>query len=169
MQDALPAGDCFFETFVTGTGPLSPPDAVFQAQVHEAFRNVDLDINRIVNKGASSSSPLLSEYPYTIFCFAQDDWKIQDGETVLEGKAKVQTRPCQADASAYLPNYLSPSGDTQLDLHCLRMHEMCTCELVWPGPNKVNLTDAQQLQSAIGVLYTLDEAGLKPLDVDYQA
>ncbi|CAJ1402439.1 unnamed protein product [Effrenium voratum] len=117
MQDALPAGDCFFETFVTGTGPLSPPDAVFQAQVHEAFRNVDLDINRIVNKGASSSSPLLSEYPYTIFCFAQDDWKIQ------------------ADASAYLPNYLSPSG-----------------------PNKVNLTDAQQLQSAIGVLYTLDEA-----------
>lgn len=59
-------------------GLVSAPP--FISQVHEAFRDVSININRIPSKNAVSA-PLQHETGYAVLCFAEDDWPIQ----VVEG------------------------------------------------------------------------------------
>ena len=59
-------------------GLVSAP--LFISQVHEAFRDVSININRIPSKNAVSA-PLQHETGYAVLCFAEDDWPIQ----VVEG------------------------------------------------------------------------------------
>jgi hypothetical protein len=65
---------CYFETFIKGSATDS---TVFRSDVHTQFRNVEIEVNRIWESDASGSKVLEHEYPYKIFCFAEDDWKIQ--------------------------------------------------------------------------------------------
>lgn len=74
FQQESSSDDCFYETFVKASA--SSPSAIFSAYVNEAFQHVAIDINKIVSKAGTSSS-LESQYPYRVFCFAEDDWNIQ--------------------------------------------------------------------------------------------
>ena len=73
QQDAS-SSDCFYETFIKASA--SSPPAIFSAYVNEAFQIVALDMDKAVSKSGTSTA-LDSQYPYTIFCFAEDDWLIQ--------------------------------------------------------------------------------------------
>ena len=73
QQDAS-SSDCFYETFIKASA--SSPPAIFSAYVNEAFQIVALDIDKTVSKSGTSTA-LDSQYPYAIFCFAEDDWLIQ--------------------------------------------------------------------------------------------
>ena len=75
FQDSDPLAECFFETFVKASA--APADAVFSVLAPEAYRNVDININRVVSKDSTSSSSLTSQHQYAVVCFAEDDWKIQ--------------------------------------------------------------------------------------------
>ena len=74
FQQDSSSNDCFYETFVKASS--SSPAAIFSAYVHQAFQHVAIDIDKIVSKTGTSTS-LESQYPYGIFCFAEDDWVIQ--------------------------------------------------------------------------------------------
>ncbi|CAE8613427.1 unnamed protein product, partial [Polarella glacialis] len=58
--------------------------ASFMEYVHTAFRNVDVEVNMLDNDDGLAATSLLSETPYNIFCFAQDDWQIEADNSALQ-------------------------------------------------------------------------------------
>ena len=63
----------YFETFIKG----SPSDGTqFQAYVPQAYRNVQVSMNALSQKGGGSQ-PLETQTPYDVLCFAEDDWVSQ--------------------------------------------------------------------------------------------
>ena len=55
-------------------GNLSGP--IFTVDVHTAFRDVDIDINKIAGRTGGEAN-LISETAYNVVCFAEDDWQTQ--------------------------------------------------------------------------------------------
>jgi len=51
--------------------------ATFRQFVHQAFSNVDVEVTKLENRAGSSATALSQETPYNVYCFAQDDWKIE--------------------------------------------------------------------------------------------
>lgn len=57
------------------TGALSP--VTFQQYVHQAYSNVDVEVDRLPRDDLSAATSLVRESFYNIFCFAMDDWDFQ--------------------------------------------------------------------------------------------
>lgn len=56
--------------------------ATFRMYVHQAYINVDVEVDKIETLGGTSASALVQETPYNIFCFADDDWFIQASQAL---------------------------------------------------------------------------------------
>merc|ERR1719174_1775146 len=67
--------DCV-KGFAFGAG-----STIFKVYVPEAYRNVDLEMNRAANSAFSDSLPLLVETDYKYMCYAEDDWESQAPDT----------------------------------------------------------------------------------------
>ena len=45
--------------------------------------DVEVDVNMILQKDMLAESPLQQETVYQVFCYAEDDWKIQAGNLLI--------------------------------------------------------------------------------------
>ena len=62
VQDGNSAAACYFEDFVKGKLALN---TVFRADAHEAFVDVDIEVNRIWAQDGASAAALLAETQYS--------------------------------------------------------------------------------------------------------
>merc|ERR1719271_1892509 len=74
LQDSSTSAYCYYETYIKGS---TSQNTVFRADVHEAYRDVDIEVNAIWERDTYGSSTLIREHPYKVFCFAEDDFKLQ--------------------------------------------------------------------------------------------
>merc|ERR1719506_1288660 len=74
LQHYVASDSCYFETYIKGR---ALDGTVFRADVHQAYRDVDIEVNRIWEKDMVGSAALAHQTPYHIFCFAEDDWRIE--------------------------------------------------------------------------------------------
>ncbi|CAE8696863.1 unnamed protein product, partial [Polarella glacialis] len=51
--------------------------ATFMQYVHNAYTNVDVEVNMLESQAGTAAASLQKETPYNLFCFAQDDWDIE--------------------------------------------------------------------------------------------
>merc|ERR1719253_2098541 len=90
VQDSTPntlTDPCYYENFIKGG---ASDGTVFRAEAHEAYRDYAVEITKIWQNDFTGSDPLTHEHPYKVFCFAEDDWKIE------------------AEAASNSPNYNAP-------------------------------------------------------------
>ncbi|CAK8994475.1 unnamed protein product [Durusdinium trenchii] len=141
VQDLSPDSPCFFEDFVKGQN-----DTQFRMEVHEAFRDVSIDINRIPTRNATSSTPLQHETAYTFFCFAEDDW------------------PTQVAAASNSVNLQAPTSPNKVDLAAARILQLAignltTLDEAPPSFTSLTAVDPTATNDRIVVTFTLNEAG----------
>jgi hypothetical protein len=79
-SDVTGAGLTYFEDCIKG-GTVGAGTAIFREYVPEAYRNVDLEMNRVITQDKTGSTPLTVETDYKYMCFAEDDWSIQAPDT----------------------------------------------------------------------------------------
>eukprot|EP00931_Biecheleriopsis_adriatica_P047271 TRINITY_DN27224_c0_g2_i1.p1 TRINITY_DN27224_c0_g2~~TRINITY_DN27224_c0_g2_i1.p1 ORF type:complete len:3147 (+),score=582.09 TRINITY_DN27224_c0_g2_i1:27-9467(+) len=71
-----PGDPCHFETWTKGeTRGLG--STTFMAEVHVPYQDYDIDLTAIENRATAAGDALTKEYYYNIYCFAEDDWKIE--------------------------------------------------------------------------------------------
>ena len=88
-DEVLGTSPCYFETYIKGG---TSDSTVFRSDVHVAYQDVKISVNRIWEKDRSGAAALTHETAYHIFCFAEDDWKIE------------------AEAVPNSPNFAAPAG-----------------------------------------------------------
>ena len=143
FQDGDPATACYFERFIKGAS-LSGPGPVNRAEVHEAFRDVDILVSDIWLKDESNNGPLgPGEAEYKIFCFAEDDWAIE------------------AEAAANSPNYATPSSPNRVDLAaCAAIKDAIGATTTLDTtPPEITIGGTSVAEAAITVTLSLNEVG----------
>jgi hypothetical protein len=131
---------CYFERFIKGDATYG---TVFRAEVHEAYRDYEINVNKIWAKNELSSAALVEKFDYKIFCFAEDDWVIQ------------------AESAPHSSNYIAPTVPmktlfTEVDNF---MNAIGTMETLDMTPPSITITGDSTTETFIAVTFTLNEAG----------
>jgi len=134
---------CYFETFIQGS---SGDSTVFTAPVHTAFRDVDINIDKIWEKDMSGSAALEHEHTYNIFCYAEDDWDIQ---------ATAATNSISYSAPVD-PNK-SPWADVSAFMGTIGVQT--TLDETPPSFTTLEVADPTAANNKIVVTFSLNEAG----------
>jgi Zn finger protein HypA/HybF involved in hydrogenase expression len=140
-------GACYFETFIKGKFTASSLEASFRADVHTAYVDYDIEVNRLFGKDEVSSEPLLAETGYKIFCFAEDDWKIEADAAIL-GYGRS-------------PNYVAPTSPNMVDLPAVTTMQqaigtMTTLDIT---PPTITIASDTTTETQVTISLTLNEAG----------
>ncbi|CAE8720003.1 unnamed protein product [Polarella glacialis] len=145
IQDATSAsGTCYHETFIKGSAAHS---TVFRSDVNEAYRDVKIEVNRILQKDEAGSAPLEHETGYNIFCFAEDDWLIE------------------AQAASYNSvSFVAPSSPMKTTLASVQSFQgaiglQTTLDDTPPSFTKLEIQDPSASNNAIVVTFALNEPG----------
>ncbi|CAE8610726.1 unnamed protein product [Polarella glacialis] len=150
IQDGDPTiANCPYEVYVKGATALSPADAVFRQDVHEGFKDYDVEINRILSKDSTASNVLTHQHPYRIFCFAEDDWVLQAEAVLLASRS-----PSYAAPSA--PNHAALAAGTAL---MTAIGTLTTLDEAAPEFTALAVVDPTAANDRIVVTFTLNEAG----------
>merc|ERR1719183_912690 len=56
----------------------------FREYVHTPYFNVDVEVDKVDKDDNSAATLLTKETEYNIFCFAEDDWKIESQHSVKQ-------------------------------------------------------------------------------------
>ena len=115
--------------------------------MHVAFRDYDIEVNRIIQKDTLSSTALFHENRYKIFCFAEDDWKIQADS-----------------ASSKSISFASPTGPNKVTLsHVTAVKDVVgvqtTLDDTPPCFTHLSIEEPTAANNKIVVTFTLNEAG----------
>ena len=148
VQDSNTADNaCYFENYVKGkTAASGFSDTIFRADVHVAFQDYDIDINKIPLKTTAERNALTHEYPYKIFCVAEDDWKIE---------ADAATNSLAYSAPS-LPN-LTPLSAAESFKDAIGIQT--TLDETPPSFTELYMEDPTAANDAIVVTFQLNEAG----------
>jgi hypothetical protein len=142
-QPDLSQAYCYFETFTKGS--LSE-QSVFRADIHQVYVDHQIEVNRIVESDTVGSSPLYHETPYKIFCFAEDDWKIE------------------ADSAPDSENYVAPAAPNKSPLSASvhlknEIGQVTTLDDSPPSFTKLAIQDPTAFNTRIIVTFSLNEVG----------
>jgi hypothetical protein len=144
-QPNLMLSTCYFENYIKGSTTYG---TVFRSEVHEAYRNYDIEVNKIYQKSLVSSTTLENEHPYRFFCMAEDDWKI-------EITSAATPSPNFASASQ-APNevlFSSLAGTNTA------IGTITTLDEAKPTFQKLQIQDPTQHNDRIIVTFSLNEVG----------
>jgi len=122
--------------------------ATFREFVHEAYRNVDVEVNRIEVDTGTSADPLIYETPYNIYCFAEDDWQIE-----------AENSGSQSINFNYLNNNVGPPNEVSyatVDNFMTVVGLITTLDLT---PPSITITGVSSDETTITVTLRLDETG----------
>eukprot|EP00913_Durusdinium_trenchii_P000569 g525.t1 len=132
---------------------IKTANTVFFQYVHEPYRNVDVEVDYIDDDAGTASSLLLSESPYNIYCFAEDDWSFQ---TTLS----VDKSPNWLAANVPTPNMTVGNGNEvsfiAVDAFMASVGQVITLDLTPPTINPITLSSDE---TNINVTVSLDETG----------
>jgi len=122
--------------------------ALFREFVHNAYINVDVEVNKLEAQDGMSAVPLVKETPYNIYCFAEDDWKI---EAENAGSKSVNFNYLTNNVGA--ANEIAyATSDTFMD----RIGLVTTLDLT---PPSITITGISSDEASITVTLRLDETG----------
>ncbi|CAE7498925.1 unnamed protein product [Symbiodinium natans] len=143
LQSASSSADCFFEDYIKGN---TTDGTSFSEYVPEAFQDVDVEITRILRKDLTAGSPLLPETMYQVFCFAEDDWKIQ------------------ADSVNSSAEYVSPAGPKATTFATVQtfadsIGTLTTLDEAAPSFIVLQVQDPSDQEGILVVNFALNEAG----------
>ncbi|CAK8989373.1 unnamed protein product [Durusdinium trenchii] len=156
-QPAMPTADPLLDVndldasnYIT---KIKTANTVFFQYVHEPYRNVDVEVDYIDDDAGTASSLLLSESPYNIYCFAEDDWSFQ---TTLS----VDKSPNWLAANVPTPNMTVGNGNEvsfiAVDAFMASVGQVITLDLTPPTINPITLSSDE---TNINVTVSLDETG----------
>jgi len=160
VQDTEPDNSvtpCYYETFVKGSYAHS---TTFRADVHAAYEAYTIAVDRIWLSDRTGSSVLRRETPYKIFCFAEDDWKIEADNATLNSLS-----------------FVSPSGPNMVPFNATealvaQIGTQTTLDDTPPSFTKLEIEDPTAYDTMIIVTFRLNEAGTaycRPLRSDSAA
>eukprot|EP00931_Biecheleriopsis_adriatica_P071269 TRINITY_DN4511_c0_g1_i3.p1 TRINITY_DN4511_c0_g1~~TRINITY_DN4511_c0_g1_i3.p1 ORF type:complete len:2354 (-),score=405.61 TRINITY_DN4511_c0_g1_i3:1928-8902(-) len=143
LQDASGGAYCHYEDYIKGG---ASDNTVFRKDVHQAFQDVDIEINRIWQKDKTGSSALAHQGSYEVFCFAEDDWKIQ------------------ANSASNSAGYVAPAGPVMMSLTSVQgfasgLGTMTTLDEAPPSFTTLQMSDPSASEGSLIVTFTLNEAG----------
>eukprot|EP00928_Gymnodinium_smaydae_P010937 TRINITY_DN14116_c0_g3_i2.p2 TRINITY_DN14116_c0_g3~~TRINITY_DN14116_c0_g3_i2.p2 ORF type:complete len:1544 (+),score=343.05 TRINITY_DN14116_c0_g3_i2:230-4861(+) len=119
--------------------------STFSEYVHTAFVNVDVEVNQLEKRDGTSSTSLAKETPYNIYCFAEDDWKIE--------ATSAASNSINFNIAGNEPNEITYAmADTFLDA----VGVVTTLDLTPPA---ITVTGISSLETSITVTLKLDETG----------
>jgi len=135
---------CYFETYIKGS---TSDQTVFRADVHEAYRDVDIEVNAIWEKDTTGSTALQHEEDYQVFCFAEDDWKLQADNAVSNS-----------------PNFASPANPNKTPLSDVvslkdAIGVQTTLDDSPPSFTLLQIQDPTAYNARIIVTFSLNEVG----------
>eukprot|EP00913_Durusdinium_trenchii_P022223 g20882.t1 len=118
----------------------------FQVEVHEAFQDVDVEVNRILQKDMAGDAPLELQTTYQVFCYAEDDWKIQ------------------ADSASNSADYVSPAGPQGSSLQSVQsfaqsMGQLSTLDEAPPSFTVLEIQDPTAAEGILVISFALNEVG----------
>eukprot|EP00928_Gymnodinium_smaydae_P040215 TRINITY_DN27306_c0_g6_i1.p1 TRINITY_DN27306_c0_g6~~TRINITY_DN27306_c0_g6_i1.p1 ORF type:complete len:5181 (-),score=906.80 TRINITY_DN27306_c0_g6_i1:179-15013(-) len=143
LQDVSPAVRCYFESYIKGESGHT----VFRVDAHEAYRNYQIEMNRIMREDSTNSIALKREYAYHVFCFAEDDWAIE-----------------AENAPAKSSNYVTPPGPNKVDFAATQAFStlhglLTTLDETPPSFTRLQIQDPTAFDTKIIVTFELNEAG----------
>jgi len=135
---------CFFETWIKGVSRAGFGTTLFRADVHVPYQDYDINLNHIENVGVTAGESLVAQYNYHVWCFAEDDWKI-------EAMAKKVT--------AEFANPLGPNK--VLWAHAQSVSDTIgqVLTLDQTPPTWTTISGTQYAESVLQMTMTLDETG----------
>jgi hypothetical protein len=146
IQGSDPTANCYFEDYIKGTAGHT----VFKVDVHAADTNYKIEMNKIMDEFGGSSIPLKTEYPYHVFCFAEDDWKIE-----------------AESAATTSPNFVAPATLSTLNKMTVNDVEnfastfgiLTTLDETAPSFTYLQVQNPTAYDTIIAVSFALNEAG----------
>jgi len=156
-QPVLPTADANLDVLDVDAGnyitKIRGANTPFMQYVHQPYRNVDVEVDYVDDDAGTASSLLLSESPYNVFCFAEDDWK-------LETQNSVDKSPNWLLANAATPNMTVGNGNEvsfqAVDDFMTAVGQILTLDLTPPTINPISLTSDE---TNINVTVSLSETG----------
>ncbi|CAK8993859.1 unnamed protein product [Durusdinium trenchii] len=141
LQENNPLAACYFQDYIKGNLSSS-----FQVEVHEAFQDVDVEVNRILQKDMAGDAPLELQTTYQVFCYAEDDWKIQ------------------ADSASNSADYVSPAGPQGSSLQSVQsfaqsMGQLSTLDEAPPSFTVLEIQDPTAAEGILVISFALNEVG----------
>jgi len=144
LQESNPGQACYFETYIKGR---QADGTVFRADAHNAFRDYDIEVNRMWYKSQTGSVPLPAQTDFDIMCFAEDDWRLES-----------------SNAAVNSPNYVIPANPNKVDLaHVLALRSAIDIKKTLdttPPTVLLTISAPSSSESSLAVHVTFNEAGI---------
>ncbi|CAK9095833.1 Uncharacterized protein SCF082_LOCUS45001 [Durusdinium trenchii] len=153
LQENNPLAACYFQDRWVNFDEFWEQDYIkgnlsssFQVEVHEAFQDVDVEVNRILQKDMAGDAPLELQTTYQVFCYAEDDWKIQ------------------ADSASNSADYVSPAGPQGSSLQSVQsfaqsMGQLSTLDEAPPSFTVLEIQDPTAAEGILVISFALNEVG----------